>query len=158
MLDIRFIRENPDLIREAARKKHLKFDVDKLIDADLKRLETLQLVESLRTEQNKITDRVASLKDRGEREALIKEMRALKEHLKQKEDDLKEVLKDWQALMLQVPNVPDMSVPEGASDAENQEVKRWGNIPKFDFAPKDHVELMQGNDMADLDRDRKSVV
>lgn len=155
MLDIRFIRENADLIKEAARKKHLKFDVDALLEADKRRLETLSVVEGLRTEQNQMTDRVASLQDASEREAIIKEMRSLKEQLKQKEDDLKEAMKDWQALMLQAPNIPDMSVPEGASDAENQEVKRWGDLPKFDFEPKDHIALMQENDMADFDRGTK---
>ncbi|MEK7115363.1 MAG: serine--tRNA ligase, partial [Patescibacteria group bacterium] len=95
MLDIKFIKENADLIKEAARKKHIKFDVDGLLQIDETRLETLSLVENLRAEQNKISDKVAGIKDATEREALIKEMRVLKERLKQKEDELKEILKKW---------------------------------------------------------------
>jgi len=155
MLDIKFIRENTDLIKDAARKKHLTFNIDELIDADTKRLETLSLVEKLRAEQNSVSDNVAGEKDGGEREKLIKEMRSLKEDLKQKEEDLKEILKKWQSLMLQVPNIPDMSVPEGKDETENQEIKRWGDIPKFSFNPKGHVELMSELDMADLERGAK---
>ncbi|MDP3958158.1 MAG: serine--tRNA ligase, partial [bacterium] len=155
MLDIKFIRENSDLIKAAAQKKRLEFDVDALLDADKRRLEALALVEKLRTEQNKVTDRVAKTKDADEREALIREMRSLKEHAKEKEDALKEILKKWQALMLRVPNVPDMSVPEGASDAENEEVRRVGDIPKFDFTPKNQIELMEKLDMVDFERGTK---
>ncbi len=155
MLDIKFIRENADLIKDAARKKHLNFDIDELIAADTKRLEVLSLVEKLRAEQNSVSDNVAKEKNAGEREKLIKEMRSLKEHLKQKEEDLKEILKKWQLLMLQVPNIPDMSVPEGKDETENQEIKRWGDIPSFTFTPKGHVELMSELDMADLDRGAK---
>ena len=133
MLDIKFIKENADLIKEAARKKHIKFDVDGLLQIDETRLETLSLVENLRAEQNKISDKVAGIKDATEREALIKEMRVLKERLKQKEDELKEILKKWQKLMLEVPNVPDMSVPDGASEDDNAELKTWGKKPEFSF-------------------------
>ncbi|MBX4215816.1 serine--tRNA ligase [Candidatus Parcubacteria bacterium] len=155
MLDIKFIRENPDLIKEAVRKKHLAFNVDSLVDLDKARLETLSLVEKLRTEQNKITERVAKEKDEAVRNGLIQEMRALKEHLKEKEEELREVMKKWQAAMVQVPNIPDMSVPEGATGDENQEAARTGEIPKFNFKPKDHIELMESLGMADFDRGTK---
>lgn len=152
MLDIKFIKENPDLIREASRKKKIDFNVDELLLADEKRLQALSLVETLRAEQNKITDQIPSIQDQTEREKLISQMKDLKEHLKTKEDDLREVMKEWQILMLRVPNIPDMSVPEGASDADNVEVKTWGDIPKFDFTPKSHVDLMLQNDMVDFER------
>lgn len=155
MLDIKFIKENADLIKEAARKKRIKFDVDELLQIDETRLETLSLVENLRAEQNKISDKVAGIKDATERETLIKEMRALKEHLKQKEDELKEILKKWQRLMLEVPNVPDMSVPDGASEDDNAELKTWGRKPEFSFETKSHIELMQALDMVDLERGTK---
>src|SRR3990167_9567530 len=155
MLDIKFVRENPDLIKEAVRKKHLDFNVDELVEIDIKRLEILSWVEKLRTEQNKVTDKVAGIKDAGKREELIKEMRGLKGHLKEKEDELAEVMRKWQTLILQVPNIPDMSVPDGASDAENQEIKRDGNIPKFSFTPKDHIVLMENLDMVDFERGTK---
>lgn len=155
MLDIKFIKENPELIKEAAGKKHIRFDVDELLGTDKSRLESLSLVESLRAEQNSISDKVAGMKEGAAREEVIKEMRALKERLKQKEDDLKEILKKWQSLMLQVPNVPDMSVPDGESDKDNQELKKVGEIPRFSFTPKNHIELMEKLDMVDLARGAK---
>jgi len=154
MLDIKFIRENQDLIKDAARKKRIDFRVEDIIAADDTRLEALSLVESLRAEQNRISDKVAGA-PAHEREKLISDMKTLKEHLKQKEEGLKEVVKKWQILMLRVPNIPDMSVPEGESDAENMEVKKWGEIPKFTFEPKSHIELMQNLDMVDFERGTK---
>ena len=154
MLDIKFIRENTDLVKEAARKKRINFSVDDLVAADDERLQALSLVESLRAEQNKISDKVAGA-PAHEREKLISDMKMLKEHLKQKEEELKGIMKKWQVLMLQVPNVPDMSVPDGEGDAENMEVKKWGKIPEFTFEPKSHIDLMQDLDMVDFERGTK---
>src|SRR3989304_239993 len=154
MLDIKFIRENSDLIKMAAQKKHIPFDVDELLKVDEERLQKLNLVETLRAEQNKISDKVAQA-GKAEREKLISEMKSFKEHLKEEEEALKEVMKRWQVLMLQVPNIPDMSVPEGADDADNQEIKKWGDVPAFDFQPKDHIELMENLDLVDFERGTK---
>jgi len=154
MLDIKFIKENPDLFKEAVKKKHMSFDIDELLKAEEERLQHLSLVESLRAEQNIISDKVAKA-DKNEREKLIGEMKVFKENLKEKEEALKEVMKRWQALMLQVPNIPDMSVPEGADDSANQEIKKWGEAPKFDFKPKDHIELMERLDLVDFERGTK---
>ncbi len=152
MLDIKFIRENADLIKDAARKKHIDFDPSPLIDADIKRLEKLSLVESLRAEQNAISDKIPQMTDQAERTALIDKMRILKEDLKKNEDDLRTIMTEWQSLMLLVPNIPDMTVPEGESDADNVEVRSWGEKPTFDFKPKDHIELLEMNDMVDFER------
>jgi seryl-tRNA synthetase len=154
MLDIKFIRENPDLVKMAVQKKHLSFDVDELLKADEDRLVKLSLVETLRSEQNKISDQVAKAGPE-EREKLIGEMKSFKEHLKDEEEKLKELMKTWQALMLGVPNIPDMSVPEGAEDSDNQEFKKWGEAPKFDFKPKDHIDLMENLDLVDFERGTK---
>lgn len=155
MLDIKFIRENPDLIRAAAQKKHINFDADLLLNAEEKRLDLLNVVEGMRAEQNTFTEKIARAGDKTERDAMIAEMRGFKEKLAEKEEELKRVMEEWKALMLQVPNVPDVSVPEGASDADNLEVRRVGEPTKFDFAPKSHVELMQKNDMVDFERGAK---
>jgi len=152
MLDIKFIRENADLIKDAARKKHIDFDPSSLIDADIKRLEKLSLVETLRAEQNLISDKIPQMTDQAERTALIDKMRILKEDLKKNEDDLRTIMTEWQSLMLLVPNIPDMTVPEGESDADNVEVRAWGEKPTFDFKPKDHIELLEMNDMVDFER------
>jgi len=155
MLDIKFIKENPDLIKEAVRKKHVKFDVDELLKIEEERIQNLQLVENLRAEQNKVTEKISGTTDPVVREQLIGDMRQFKDHLKEKEDKLEEIMNKWRLLMLLVPNVPDASVPDGADESANQEIKRWGDIPIFDFDPKDHMELMTKLDMVDFERGTK---
>jgi seryl-tRNA synthetase len=155
MLDIKFIRENKELIIEGAKKKHIKFDPSDLIKADDKRKELLSEIEKMRAEQNEVSVRVVQLKDAGQKAELISQMKILKEKLQKEEEKLKEVMKEWQILMLAVPNVPDVSVPEGDTDADNKEVKVWGEIPKMDFKPKDHIELMEKLDLADFETGTK---
>lgn len=155
MLDIKFIRENSDLIRAAATKKHLSFNVDELVAADTTRLELLTAVENLRAEQNKASTAISQATDIT-RQELIASMTKLKEELRAKEEELEEVMKTWRTLMLATPNIPDMSVPEGESDAENVEVKTWGTIPTFPFEPLGHIELMEAQDMVDFERGTKT--
>jgi seryl-tRNA synthetase len=154
MLDIKFIRENPELIREAARKKHISFNVDELISSDQKRLEKLSLVETLRAEQNVVSDKIPQASPE-EKQTLIAQMTELKANLKKHEDALKEIMTEWQRLMLAVPNVPDISVPEGESDADNMEAHTWGEKPVFDFPIKNHIELCELHDLADFERGAK---
>ncbi len=151
MLDIKFIRENKDLIKAGAQKKHLDFNVDELIKIDDERRAVLLKVEEMRNKQNEVSQKIPQTGEQ-ERSGLILEMTSLKEELQKSEADLKDVMSKWQNLMLQVPNIPDMSVPEGESDADNQEVRAWGEIPKFDFEIKDHVTLMKDLDLADFER------
>lgn len=158
MLDIKFIRENPDLIKDAARKKRVMFDVHKFLDIDKKRLEVLKEVENLRAKQNAANDEVAKVLDEKEKENIIGKLKQLKMELMVKEDGLKELEKAWRNMMLQAPNVPDVSVPEGGDDSNNVEVRKWGNIPDFKqsgFKPKGHVELMQNLEWADFERGAK---
>ncbi len=155
MLDIKFIRENSDLIRSAATKKHMSFNVDDLLGIDTQRLTLLRTVEELRAKQNSASDAIAKV-SALERTDLIESMKAVKEELKAREEELEEVMKSWRVLMLAVPNIPDMSVPEGSSDAENMEVRKWGSIPNFSFTPLDHIELMEKGDMVDFDRGTKT--
>lgn len=155
MLDIKFIRENKDLVQMGAQKKHIDFDVSKLIDLDDKRLAALTSFETLRAEQNQISNLIAIEKEPTKRAQMITEMQAMKEDVKKHEEELREVMKEWQLLMLQVPNIPDMTVPEGESDEQNAEVRVWGDIPAFDFTPKDHVALVEDLDLADFERGTK---
>lgn len=151
MLDIRFIRENADLVKAGAAKKHVEVDIDRLLGVDDERKAIRQELDDRKAEQNRMSDRIRLAKDE-ERENLIEAMRHVKEGAAELEEKYASVMEEWQKLMLSVPNIPDMSVPEGESDAENQEVKKWGELPKFSFAPKDHVELMSANGMADFER------
>lgn len=155
MLDIKFIRENPDLIKEAAKKKRIAFDAGKLLEIDDQRRKLLQEVEELRAEQNNASDIIAKIDDKEEKQKKISEMKDLKEKLSLEEDELKKIIEKWDALMLEVPNVPDPSVPEGNSDADNKEIRKWGKIPEFGFEPKTHIELMEKLGLADLERGAK---
>lgn len=155
MLDIKFIRENKDIVEIAITKKKIKLDLNELIKADDERLVVLSEVERLRAKQNLVSERMPQLKSDSEKAELIKSMQFLKEDLKKEEDKLKDVMEVWRALMLRVPNVPDVSVPDGDTDADNKEVKVWGEKTVFDFKPKDHVEIMTKLDMVDFERGTK---
>ncbi len=155
MLDIKFIRENKDIVLAGAKKKRVEVDIDKLIALDDERLNELKAVEDLRAEINRVSNDIARDQDSALKIQLIEEMRGVKEEIKAKEDKLKKIMEEWQKIMVRVPNVPDMSVPDGASDEENVEVKTWGEKPSFSFTPKSHVELMLMHDMADYERGSK---
>ena len=155
MLDIKFIRENKEIVKAGAKKKHVEIDIDKLLEVDDGRLKALKEVEDLRAEVNRVSNEIGRDQNGTHKMQLIEEMRTVKEELKTKEEKLKETMREWQRLMLQVPNVPDMSVPEGKTDAENKEIKTWGVKPEFQFEPKDHIEIMKNLRLADFDRGTK---
>lgn len=155
MLDIKFIRENIDVVKMAAQKKKSKVDLDRLVVVDDERREIMTRLEARRAEQNKVSDGIPTASSGAERESLIAQMQVLKAQNQTDDEALKKVMEEWQALMLQVPNVPDMTVPDGNSDADNEEVKVWGDKPTFTFEPKDHVELMLKHNMVDFERGTK---
>ena len=155
MLDIKFIRENKEIVQAGAKKKHVDVDIERLLVLDDERLKILKEVEELRGEVNKVSNNIARDQDQALKLQLIEEMRGVKEDIKAKEEKLKQTMEEWQKIMLQVPNISDMSVPDGTSDADNKEVKTWGDKPVFDFEPKDHVEIMNGLKMVDFERGTK---
>src|SRR3989344_6307743 len=143
MLDIRFIKENPDLIKEATRKKHLVVDIDKLVALEEKRLRMLSEIETLRARQNRASLEIANMAGNDPvKVKILADMKLLKGGLAEREAELATLMKEWQGLMLLVPNIPDVSVPEGNDDSANVEVQKWGEIPQFPFRPKSHVDLM----------------
>lgn len=155
MLDIKFIRENADIVKMAAQKKRMKVDIDKLIKIDDSRREIMQRLEAKRAEQKKASDAIPTTSDPVARQQLIADMQVLKADIQKDEEALKPVMEEWQSLMLQVPNIPDMTVPDGDSDADNEEVKVWGEKTVFPFEAKDHVELMTKHNMVDFERGSK---
>lgn len=155
MLDIKFIRENKDLVKEGAKKKRLDVDIDALISIDDKRREKLQSIETKKAEQNAVSEQIVKVTDPAARQTLIDSMRVVKEGLQKEEEEMREIMKEWQRLMVAVPNIPDMSVPDGASDKENVEVRKWGTIPQFNFVPQNQVDLLLKLDMVDFDRGAK---
>lgn len=154
MLDIKFIKENVDLVKSAALKKHITLDVDNLVHLDNKRLELLRSIESLRAEQNKQSALIQNL-DGEARESAIIAVRSLKEQLKDQEESQRTIKEQWQLLMWQVPNIPDVTVPNGESDSDNVQIKTWGEKTKFNFEPKSHIDIMENLDMVDFERGSK---
>ncbi|RTK97889.1 MAG: serine--tRNA ligase [Neisseriaceae bacterium] len=154
MLDINFIRENADVIKIGAAKKHIEIDIDRLLQVDDDRKRIRQELDAKRAEQNRVGFNIINLQG-DEKERVLESMRTLKDSMAELEEKLAPVMEEWQRLMLSVPNIPDMTVPEGESDADNQEVRSWGEIPQFSFTPKDHVELMVNAGMVDFERGTK---
>ena len=154
MLDIKFIRENADIVKMAATKKKIKVDIDRLLALDDERRLKMTSLETKKAEQNKVSSEIQSADD-SRRTTLISSMQALKAEIQSEEESLKPVMEEWQALMLQVPNIPDMTVPDGDSDADNVEIRSWGEQTKFDFEPKDHIEIMLAHKMVDFERGAK---
>lgn len=155
MLDIKFIRENLDLVKMGAQKKHMVVDLDALIALDDTRKQLLVSVEAKKAEQNVVSRGVAISRDESERAQRILEMKMLKDEIQKEEEELKEVMRAWQELMLQVPNIPDMSVPEGKDDSDNREIKTWGEKTRFSFTPKSHVDIMTALKIVDFERGTK---
>lgn len=155
MLDIKFIRENKDLVKAAAYKKHITVDVDKLVTLDDERLALLKDIEEMRSVQNTESKRIQTLQDEIEREQAIFAVKQSKEQLKEKEEAYRTLQQKWQDIMWQIPNIPDITVPDGESDADNVQIKTWGEQTQFDFDAKDHVDIMQSLDMVDFERGAK---
>ena len=155
MLDIKFIRENKDIVAAGAKKKRIQVDLNRLVELDDKRRELQATVDGKRAEQNNASTQITAEKDPAKKKDIIARMQELKETLRLEEESMQELLKEWRSLMVMVPNVPDISVPEGESDADNKEVRQWGDVPKFDFPVKSHSELLLMHDMADYERGAK---
>jgi seryl-tRNA synthetase len=154
MLDIKFIRENLEFVKAGAKKKHIEADLDRLMKVDDERRALQTEVEAKRAEQNRRSNEIQRAQGE-EKTKLLEAMRQLKAGMTESEERLKSVMEEWQKLMLCVPNIPDMSVPEGDDDADNQEIRAWGEKPAFAFTPKPHFELMQSLGMADFERGAK---
>ncbi len=154
MLDRQFIREHPDLLREAARKKRIGLDLDHLLELDHRDLDLQREVQSLNTESNEVSKRTGKASPE-ERAGLVARGRALREQVNGIKDMQRALDEELRELLLRVPNIPDPSVPEGADEGENVEVRRWGESPHFDFTPLDHAALMERLGILDTERGAK---
>ncbi len=153
MLDIKFIREHPDRVRDGLRKKGVQFDLEHLLGVDERRRAKIQEVEALRTEQNAASDNVAGL-DADSREKRVAEMRVLKSKLGDLAFELKTLEVEFEELMRQVPNLPLDGVPEG-DERSNVVLREAGEKPVFKFRPQDYVELGSSLDLIDTERAAK---
>lgn len=152
MLDIKFIRSNAELVKDAAKKKHIEVDLDRLLKVDERRRALIHEVDALRASHKESSDKIPSAEG-DQRETLISKSKEEKEKLSHKEYDLRAVETEFNELMLEIPNIADPSVPEGDSDADNKEIKTWGK-PKTleELGGKDHAMIMKEQDMVDLER------
>jgi len=152
MLDIQFIRDNPDQVKKAAKNKNLDPQVvDQLLAADLKRRELIREVENIRAKRNTLNDKLKE----GRSDELIKESKSLKTALEKIEPDLKLVEHAYSRLLLEIPNIPLEEVPVGQDESGNVVVREWGKKPEFDYEPKDHIALGEQNGWLDLVRGSK---
>lgn len=151
MLDIHFIRENAELIKETAKNKGVPVDVDRLLEVDQRRRELIRLTEGLQQERNQNTKLVQQTS--GEEKArLIERTKEVNQQIKDYNEELDRVLTEYDRLMLHVPNPPTPDTPIGEDDGDNVEVRRVGELPIFNFAHKNHVELMLAHKMLDSER------
>ncbi len=156
MLDLKFIRENADLVKQGIRNKGEAADVDKILELDNRRRDLLQLVEKLKYQRNQASEEVSQRKREGrDATAVIEQTRALGQQIKQLEEELKPVMTELAALLDWVPNLPHKSVPVGKTADENVVVKAWGKIPEFDFEISDHLEICERLDIVDFPRGSK---
>jgi len=140
MLDIKFIRENPDIVKDAAEKKRVEIDIPELLKVDDERRAVMTELEKAKSEQNSASSKVV-MADVETKAKIILEIQPLKEKVQGLEEKLREITKKWLALMLKVPNIPSADTPVGPDESGNKVIREWGEKPKFDFAPKDHSDL-----------------
>ncbi len=152
MLDLKFIRNNPDKIKEGCRKKQVKVDIDRLLEIDKKRRELMLALEDTRAKKNKANEEIKSAHDQQEKESIVLRMRELDKNDDRIETEFKDIDAEFQGLMSIIPNPPLDSVPEGRNDSENIEIKKWGQIPQFSFPVKSHFELGESLDIIDTQR------
>jgi len=155
MLDIKFIRENKDKLREAIKNKGIDLNLSDLLELDAKRVAELQYIEELQAEKNKLNELMKKISDDNERKELIEQGKAVKEKLAQVEPEYQKTKKAFDDLMVLVPVIPAEDVPIGKDESENVEIYKWGEIPKFDFEIKDHLELGKDLDILDMERGTK---
>ena len=151
MLDIKRIRQNPEALVEAMRKRRNKgADVTALLELDAKRREVMQEVEQLKAKRNEGSAKVPAMKKAGEdTTALMAEMKELGARVKELDDQIAKMDEELQSMLMSVPNIPHESVPEGADDKANVEVRRWSEPTRFNFEPKAHWDI--GEDLGILD-------
>ena len=172
MLDLKFIRNHPDKVKESCKQKHIKVDVDLLLEVDKKRRETLQALEDMLAQKNRASKVISRPKvkedksssspfatarvDEKEKRKLILEMRELDKNSDRLTKTLKELEGEFNNLMLQIPNLPFDDVPVGKDEKENVVLKEWGEPTKFDFQPKNYLELAENLDLIDVKRAAKA--
>jgi seryl-tRNA synthetase len=152
MLDIKFIRENKEAIKETIKNKGIDLDLDNLLEVDERRVKLLQEIEKLNAKKNELNEEMKGGKDKDK---IIAEGKKIKEKLAKLEPEYKEVKQRFDELMVKAPNLVSPDTPIGKNSDDNVEIEKWGDAPKFDFEPKDHIQLGRDLDILDLERGTK---
>jgi seryl-tRNA synthetase len=156
MLDIKFIRDNTDLVRTKMIERGQQIDFGRFVELDASRRSMLQEVENLRGERNRVSKEIGQKKARKEdASALIAEMGKVSDRIKELDERLKQTEEDLRAFVMTVPNIPHASVAVGTGSEDNPTVRTWGEKPKFDFTPKPHWELGESLGILDFARGAK---
>jgi seryl-tRNA synthetase len=156
MLDLKFIRENPEVVKNAIRLKGEKDTVDEILKLDERRRELIKKGDALKARRNDVTEEIANLKKQGKDATdLIEEMRKVSDEIKSIDAELKKVETELENLLLWLPNIPHSSVPIGKDASDNVVVRVWGEIPEFDFEIKDHLTLGKKLGIIDFERGAK---
>ena len=152
MLDIKVIRENPERVKQAMKNRNGDYDeiIDRVLACDEKRRELNSKADALKAEQNKASKQIPQIKkEGGDVSAILAEMNAIKAKIKGMDAEIAAVESEQKDLILSIPNIPNETVPVGKSDADNVEIRRWGEPKQFDFEPKAHWDI--GKDLGILD-------
>ena len=155
MLDIKFIRQNPEIVKQGCQKKQVKVDIDRVLEVDKKRRETMTALEDMLAQKNKASKVIAGTKDETEKRKIILEMRELDTNSDRLNTNLKETEKEFNDLVLQIPNLPFDDVPVGKDEKDNIVLRKIGKIPEFNFKPKDYLQICENLDIIDVKRAAK---
>ncbi len=159
MLDIKFVRENPEAVKENLRRRGEEArspSVDELLDNDRRWRSLRTEADSLRSKRNKLTEEIAQLRRRGQDASnLVKEAEQIPDQIKTIEKETTELDNKIMSTLMQLPNIMHESVPFGKDENDNVEVRKWGKPPEFDFKPKDHIDLATHLGLVDLERAAK---
>ena len=159
MLELRFIRENIDLVKAKTAKRGLETEpLDQFMEVDASRLKILSEVESLKNRRNVVSKEISTLKRSGDEHGsapLIKEMKEANQRIKALDEQLAQVLAELESIVMTIPNLCDDSAPEGDDDSDNIVVKHWGDKPSFDFTPIPHWDLGTSLGILDFERAAK---
>ena len=157
MLDMKIVRQDPEKIQKMLRDRYVEFDLDSLLDLDKKRREYILSTDDLRKKKNEMSLKIAEAKKAGQdADKIIQEMQLVSRQLTELEETQNKTELEYSKLILTLPNIFDQTVPIGEDDSANKEVKKWGNIPKFDFQVSDHIDITQKLNLVDLQRAAKT--
>ncbi|HEX9845663.1 MAG TPA: serine--tRNA ligase [Candidatus Nitrosotenuis sp.] len=157
MLDPKILKEKPELIRKMLKDRQVTFDLDSLINLDAKRRELIIKTDELRKKKNTVSLDIASKKKAGQDAfSAISQMQLVSSELAALESEQLKVESDYARLAFSIPNLVHESVPIGVDETANQEVRKWGKVPSFDYTIKDHIDISQSLDLVDLERAAKA--